>query len=258
MTLTMTQFLIMCCAAVFVLLLIIFPSFRQQLKVMVGGFLQIFIQDKAKTPEGARAIYNSAIEEKQNRYNDICKIVNDLAGKLESLNFEFEKNEKISKDSDSNARAAIARGDNESARTWAQTRQEAIDMCTNLSPYIEKIKTNLNDAKKMKERMGNDLERLKREKKNVVTQMELNERMTDYYDRMDDLRADTALDKLLDATRDGAKEKNERAVGAKVNFESSRKGRQLDAKTKAADYDIDAYLSSIKNESGKQPVQNRK
>lgn len=256
MSLTMPQFIIMCVGGVFVLLLIIFPSFRKQLKILVGGFLSVFIQDKAKTPEGAKAIYTSAIEEKQNKYNEICNIVNNLAGKLESLRNEFNKNKKICEDADSKARMSISRNDEESARTWAQTRQEALDMCNNLSPYIKKVENNLEDAKKIKEQIGNELAKLKRESKNVVAQMELNESMTDYYSKLDDLRSDTALDKLLDATRDGAQEKNERAVGAKINFETSRKGRQIAASSKASDYDVDAYLASIKG-SGKLPVSNK-
>lgn len=256
MVLSMPQFVISLCIGLFVLMLIIFPSFRAQLKVLLGGFLQVFVQDKAKTPEGAKAIYTSAIEEKQNKYNDICNIVNNLAGKLESLKAEFNKNKKLCEDADSKARMAISRSDEESARTWAQTRQEALDMCNNLSPYIKKVENNLEDAKRIKEQIGNELAKLKRESKNVVTQMELSESMTDYYSKMDDLRADTALDKLLDATRDGAQEKNERAVGAKVNFETSRKGRQIAAKSKASDYDVEAYLASIK-EPGKLPVSNK-
>lgn len=42
-------------AVVFVLALIIFPGVRGKLKVLVGGFLNIFVEDIAKTPEGAPA-----------------------------------------------------------------------------------------------------------------------------------------------------------------------------------------------------------
>lgn len=37
-------------AVVFVLALIIFPGVRGKLKVLVGGFLNIFVEDIAKTP----------------------------------------------------------------------------------------------------------------------------------------------------------------------------------------------------------------
>lgn len=43
-------------AVVFVLALIIFPGVRGKLKVLVGGFLNIFVEDIAKTPEGAKKV----------------------------------------------------------------------------------------------------------------------------------------------------------------------------------------------------------
>ena len=91
-----------------------------------------------------------------------------------------------------------------------------------------------------------ELAKLKRESKNVITQMEFNEKMTDSYSRMDNLRVDSATEKLLNATREGIQEKKERAAGAKMNYQTSREGKQAAAKAKAADYDIDAYLNSIK------------
>ena len=47
-------------AVVFVLALIIFPGVRGKLKVLVGGFLNIFVEDIAKTPEGAKAVFQQA------------------------------------------------------------------------------------------------------------------------------------------------------------------------------------------------------
>jgi len=249
MTLTTTQFIIICAIVLFAIILFIFPSFRKQLKSLVGGFLQIFIQDKAKTPEGARAIYSQAIEERQEDYRKICNAVDDFAGKFKSFTDEYNKNKKIAEDADNKARLAVSRNDMETARTWAQTRQEAIDMCNNISPYIEETKSALEEARKIKEQIGNELAKLKRESKNVITQMEFNEKMTDSYSRMDNLRVDSATEKLLNATREGIQEKKERAAGAKMNYQTSREGKQAAAKAKAADYDIDAYLNSIKKKN---------
>lgn len=256
MSLTMSQFIIMCVGGLFLLLLIIFPSFREQLKVLVGGFLSVFIQDKAKTPEGAESIYTSVIEKKEKDYKDICDIVNSLAGKLNSLKNDFEKNKNDAEDADRKARLAISRNDEESVRTWAQNRQDALDMCKNLAPYITEIEKQLKEAQRVKEQLGDQIAKLKREKKHTIDQMKLSQNMADYYSEMDDLRSSTAFDKLLEAVRDGAQEKTERAVGAKMNFESSRKGRQIAASSKAADYDIEAYIASIK-EPGKLPVSNK-
>lgn len=45
---TIAEFTFLCVGFAFVGSLILFPSFRQQLKALAGGFLQVFVQDTAK------------------------------------------------------------------------------------------------------------------------------------------------------------------------------------------------------------------
>lgn len=72
-------------AVVFVLALIIFPGVRGKLKVLVGGFLNIFVEDIAKTPEGAKAVFQQAIEEVQERYNKAGDTLNRFVGEQSSV-----------------------------------------------------------------------------------------------------------------------------------------------------------------------------
>lgn len=65
---TIPEFVVICVGVAFVIILILFPSFRQQLKALAGGFLQVFVQDTAKTPDGARAIYAQKIDESTDYY----------------------------------------------------------------------------------------------------------------------------------------------------------------------------------------------
>lgn len=71
---TIPEFVVICVGGVFVIILILFPSFRQQLKALAGGFLQIFVQDTAKTPDGARAIYAQKIDEMTEKYMSGMKL----------------------------------------------------------------------------------------------------------------------------------------------------------------------------------------
>ena len=50
---TIPEFTLICVGVVVIGSLILFPSFRQQIKALAGGFLQVFVQDTAKTPDGA-------------------------------------------------------------------------------------------------------------------------------------------------------------------------------------------------------------
>ena len=63
----MGMFIIKCCIALAIAAIIIFPSFRQKLKSLVSGFLNVLVEDVAKTPEGAKAVYSQAIEEEQSK-----------------------------------------------------------------------------------------------------------------------------------------------------------------------------------------------
>lgn len=72
-------------AVVFVLALIVFPGVRGKLKVLVGGFLNIFVEDMAKTPEGAKAVFQQAIEEVQERYNKAGDTLNRFVGEQSSV-----------------------------------------------------------------------------------------------------------------------------------------------------------------------------
>lgn len=78
---TIAEFTFLCVGFAFVGSLILFPSFRQQLKALAGGFLQVFVQDTAKTPDGARAIYAQKIDEMTEKYTDACNTLRDLTGK---------------------------------------------------------------------------------------------------------------------------------------------------------------------------------
>lgn len=62
-------------AVVFVLALIIFPGVRGKLKVLVGGFLNIFVEDIAKTPEGAKAVFQQLLGSVRDGAEDLRKEV---------------------------------------------------------------------------------------------------------------------------------------------------------------------------------------
>lgn len=209
---TIAEFTFLCVGFAFVGSLILFPSFRQQLKALAGGFLQVFVQDTAKTPDGARAIYA----------------------------------QKQAKGYDERAKAAMSRGDEESATTYARLLQEELDKAENLSAQFQKMKPAAEEVKAIKEKLENQLAALKRESKDVVAELKANEQVADVYSNLDRLRASTGTDKMLNATRDGLQESREKAAGAKVLYQTSREGKLDKADANTADYKVSSYLDSLK------------
>ena len=70
--------------------LIVSPKAR----VLVKGFGNLFIEDVARTPQGAKAIYIQAIEEAQKAYGQASDTLNLLAGKLADAKIELDQTAK--------------------------------------------------------------------------------------------------------------------------------------------------------------------
>ena len=167
---TIAEFTFLCVGFAFVGSLILFPSFRQQLKALAGGFLQVFVQDTAKTPDGARAIYAQKIDEMTEKYTDACNTLRDLTGKLKTIQDNYAVCQKQAKGYDERAKAAMSRGDEESATTYARLLQEELDKAENLSAQFQKMKPAAEEVKAIKEKLENQLAALKRESKDVVAE----------------------------------------------------------------------------------------
>ena len=248
---TIGEFTFICVGVAVVGSLILFPSFRRQLGALIGGFLQVFVQDTAKTPDGAKAIYAQKIDEIQDKYTRATNTLRDLAGKLKSIQDRYAMCQKKAADWDAKARAAMSKGDEESARTYARNYQEEMDEMENLAEQYAKMKPAVEEVKAIKEKLEDQLAALKRESKDVVSEMIANEQISDTYSSIDKLRAETGTDKMLNATREGLQSSRERAAGAKIVYQSSRDGKLDKADSKTADYKVDSYLESLKKGSPK-------
>ncbi len=246
---TIPEFTVICVGVAFFGSLILFPSFRKQLGSLIGGFLQVFVQDTAKTPEGAKAIYAQKIDEMTEKYTDACNTLRDLTGKLKTIQDKYAVCQKKAKEYDERAKAAMSRGDEESATTYARMLQEELDEAENLSEQFQKIKPAAEEVKTIKEKLENQLAALKRESKDVVSELKANEQISNVYSNLDRLRASTGTDKMLNATRDGLQESREKAAGAKVLYQTSREGKQDKADARTADYKVSSYLDSLKKSS---------
>ena len=63
------------------LALIMFPEVRKKGSVLIRGAANVFVEDRAKTPEGANAIYTQAINEAEEQYRDTKEIYHRLSGR---------------------------------------------------------------------------------------------------------------------------------------------------------------------------------
>ena len=62
-------FLIIGAVALLILVaLVLFPEVRKKATVLFRGAANLFVEDQAKTPEGAKAIFTQAITEAEEKY----------------------------------------------------------------------------------------------------------------------------------------------------------------------------------------------
>ena len=119
--------------------------------------------------------------------------------------------------------------------TERNQKKEAI---TKLTPMVE-------EAKQIHEAYGKKLRDLKRNKKETVAQMKMNVQMKDLLGDLDELRKDSATDKMLDAVREGHNDLQEEVNGARAVHENRASTKIARAEQKAAQAQSDAYLDSL-------------
>ena len=240
---------------VFVLALIIFPGVRGKLKVLVGGFLNIFVEDIAKTPEGAKAVFQQAIEEVQERYNKAGDTLNRFVGEQSSVQKNLNKLYGELKDVESKCESLVRSGNMADAAIFSTRREEILFEISQKEGYLREIEPMVKEAQTVYEAYDKKLRELKKQSRMTVEEMKLRGNMKDLLGDLDELRRDSATDKLLGSVRDGAEDLRKEVDGAIVVHASRTTTKMSMAEKNAAKAQSDAYLQSlatIQSERGKE------
>ena len=199
-------------AVVFVLALIIFPGVRGKLKVLVGGFLNIFVEDIAKTPEGAKAVFQQAIEEVQERYNKAGDTLNRFVGEQSSVQKNLNKLYGELKDVESKCESLVRSGNMADAAIFSTRREEILFEISQKEGYLRELEPMVKEAQTVYEAYDKKLRELKKQSRMTVEEMKLRGNMKDLLGDLDELRRDSATDKLLGSVRDGAEDLRKEVV----------------------------------------------
>lgn len=229
----------------FVFALILFPEFRDKLLVLVRGGLNVFVEDTAKTPEGAEAVFAQAISEVQEKYSQASSTYNKLYGKLQRLQEDVVKLDIMIKDAEAKCEHLARNGDVENARIYAERRSELMTEKKQKVSAIEKLTPMVEEAKQIHESYGKKLRELQRNKKETVAQMKMNVQMKDLLGDLDELRKDSATDKMLDAVMEGHKDLAEEVSGARAVHDNRASTKIARAEQKAAQAQNDEYLNNL-------------
>ena len=236
---------------VLLLALVVFPGFRKKLKVLVGGFLNIFVEDMAKTPEGARAVYDQAIEVAQKQYNEADNMYKRQAGELDQLRTRItmlKNNLKITEDK---CQSLVKSGDIENAKVYAERRSEILAELNQKVNYEHDLALAVEQVKNIHTLTGNKLRKLQTEKKQVIDGMKLDASMKSVLDDLDDLKRSTETDKMLGVVKDHAADLRKEVQGGMVVHANRTSTKVAAAEKAAADVSSDDYLASLMSQYGK-------
>lgn len=225
--------------------LILFPEFRNKLLVLVRGGLNLFVEDRAKTPEGAEAVFTQAINEAEEQYTKASTTYNKLFGRKQRLQEDVARLDMEIKKAEDACETLAKKGDVNNARVYAERRAELLAEKKLKQSAIEKLVPMVEDAKQIHEEYGKKLRNLKRKKTETVNQMKMNVQMKDLLGDLDELRKDSATDKMLDAVMTGSNDLMEEVSGARAVHENRASTKIARAEQKAAQAQNDEYLDSL-------------
>ena len=235
----------------FVFALILFPEVRQKITVLVRGGLNVFVEDTAKTPEGAEAVFAQAIIEAEEQCSKASTTYNKLRGREIRLKDDIVRIDAEIKKVEDNCEIFAKKGDINNARIYADRRAELLSEKKMKMAAIENLTPMVADAKQIHEEYDKKLRNLKRKKTETVNQIKMNVQMKDLLGDLDDLRKDSATSKMLDAVMNGSNDLMEEVSGARAVHENKASTKIARAEQQATHAQIDEYLQGLLNKYNK-------
>lgn len=240
-------------AGTVVTVFVLFPEAR----ALGKGFTRLFIKNMAETPEGAEAIFTEKINEAQDRYNRAQQYYTNSAGKLETTERDLKNAMTRFENVEKQCERLVQRGEIELAKVKAEERASLIEDIRRLQTAVEKYKDLTKEAQEVTQLAEKELVAIKEESKRVVQEMKDNQNIADLYKEMDELRADSGVDKLLSAVRDKNQELAQQAAGSKVVHQNKLSTKIENAERKALEVGTNDYINSLMNKYGNPQIEQK-
>lgn len=223
-----------------------------KIAVFLKGLYHIFFKNLAETPEGAETIYAQAIDEAQDKYSQASNTLANISGALADAKRKKEKSEKELTDLESQCKQLIKSGNESAALVLANGRQGLIDLVNNYTINISGLEANVKDAKEILSICESNLKQLQSEKTTVVENLKLDLQLKKSYNSLDELRKDNGVAKLLGQVREGADQKRNEAVGARIVHENKASTQIAAAQKLVNQSSANDFLDSLKADMNKE------
>lgn len=230
----------------FVVALILFPEFRRCLKVLASGILGVFVKDLAKTPEGAEAVYNEAIEEERELYRKACDVLNKASGEYQAAQKKLTKLQEAKTNIETTCERLVREGRDNDALVYAEKLGEVNNDIERAKKVISEYDAYVEEAKKAVNFREKRLKDLKKKQKDTINDMKLAKQTKALHEDMDELRRDRTTHKLLDAVNEGASDLRKEADGARIVHQSKNSTKIANIEKDIESAQASDYIASLK------------
>ena len=210
------------------------------------GFLSLWVGEiENKNPE---AVYEAAIDERGKKHRELKKAVSGIVYLRNKLQAELEQKTKELAEIELQIPIAVEDGEDEVAVVLIEKKDELTNAITNISAELEKISGQAEDAKQGLVQFQAEIEKLKREKVEMLAKKANAEARIKIQETLDGLSTDADI-KALENVRETIHKK-----AAEADVSGEIRGESLDAKltkikAKTANASARAQLAEMKKAS---------
>ncbi len=199
-------------------------GFFDRLANIWRGFLSLWVSDiETRNPE---AVYESAIDERVRKHRDLKKAVSGIVYLRNKLSTELEAKEKELKDVMGQLPVAIDDGEDEVALLLIQKKDELTARIETLSAELKKVSDQAEEAKAGLLAFQGEIEKLKREKEQMLAKKANAEARIRIQETLDGLSTEADVKALENVREHISKLHAEADIGTEIQ------GDSLDAKLK--------------------------
>jgi phage shock protein A len=209
------------------------------------GFLSLWISDvENRNPE---AVYESAINERVKKHRELKKAVSGIVYLRNKLSADLESKEKQLREIMRQLPIAVEDGEDEVALVLIQKKDELTSQIEALSAELKKVSEQAEEAKSGLLSFQSEIEKLKREKEEMLAKKANAEARIAIQETLDGLSTDADI-KALDNVREGIQK-----IQAEADIGSEIAGSSLDSKLaaikeKAANSSARSQLDDLKRQ----------
>ena len=219
-----------------------------KLRALVKAFLNLFVEDLASTPEGAEALFNQKEEEVEEKFRKADTVYKKVAGQRKRCKEELQNLEVKLTTIESQCERLAKAHDEEGLDIKIAERADIVEDIDIHKDTLKTLESALKDASEARSACEENLNQIRKKKKQIVTQMKRNRDMKDIYDDLEGIGAGDHTSKLLDKVIERGDDLADIVAGSKEAYET---------KTSTKAKKVDQRLKSSANDDYKQQLLNK-